>query len=248
MQQPWSLSLSPCFQCSQQRSTSMRTSSRKLLSRRCSASVCLTIHLLLNTPTSTASLPIRTPVFSPCWLRLVFFHIFVSSQPRTQDQEGLVVSSPSGRWTRVPNCPGLLVVNTGELLRHRYYIYQYLSKTFFIIFVTSAQAVGQRLCLLNTSLCCQPLKAVKVQVIHWSDHNLALQVQPALLLQLLPNSRDEVPANVHIRVKTSPLSPHLLSAVPGGGAGGVSFHNMLEHSWIHSITHTGRILNSSAFQ
>merc|ERR1711971_288154 len=34
-----------------------------------------------------------------------------------QDQEGLVVSSPSGRWTRVPNCPGLLVVNTGELLR-----------------------------------------------------------------------------------------------------------------------------------
>ena len=34
-----------------------------------------------------------------------------------KDQEGLVVSSPSGRWTRVPNCPGLLVVNTGELLR-----------------------------------------------------------------------------------------------------------------------------------
>jgi len=28
-----------------------------------------------------------------------------------QDQEGLVVSSPSGRWTRVPNCPSLLVVN-----------------------------------------------------------------------------------------------------------------------------------------
>ena len=146
----------------------------------------------------------------------------VSSQPRTQDQEGLVVSSPSGRWTRVPNCPGLLVVNTGELLRHRYYIYQYLSKTFFIIFVTSAQAVGQRLCLLNTSLCCQPLKAVKVQVIHWSDHNLALQVQPALLLQLLPNSRDEVPANVHIRVETPPLSPHLLPTVSGGGAGGVN--------------------------
>merc|ERR1712012_827708 len=69
MQQPWSLSLSPCFQCLQQRSTSRRTSSRKLLSRPCSASVCLTIHLLLNTRTSTASLPIRTPVFSPCWLR-----------------------------------------------------------------------------------------------------------------------------------------------------------------------------------
>ena len=51
----------------------------------------------------------------------------VSSQPRTQDQEGLVVSSPSGRWTRVPNCPGLLVVNTGELLRHRYNICQYFS-------------------------------------------------------------------------------------------------------------------------
>ena len=34
-----------------------------------------------------------------------------------QDQEGLVVSSPSGRWTRVPNIPGLIVVNTGELLR-----------------------------------------------------------------------------------------------------------------------------------
>ena len=75
MHQPWSLSLSPCFQCLQQRSTSMRTSSKKLLSRRCSASVCLTIHLLLNTRTSTASLPIRTPVFSPCWLRLVLSHI-----------------------------------------------------------------------------------------------------------------------------------------------------------------------------
>ena len=110
-----------------------------------------------------------------------------------------------------------------------------------MIFVTSAQAVGQRLCLLNTSLCCQPLKAVKVQVIHWSDHNLALQVQPALLLQLLSNSRDEVPANVHIRVETSPLSPHLLPTVPGGGAGGVSFHNMLEDSWIHSTTHRAYI-------
>ena len=98
--------------------------------------------------------------------------------------------------------------------------------------------MGQWLCLLDTSLCCQPLTAVKVQVLHWSDHCLALQVQPALLLQLLTNSRDEVPAIVHIRVETSPLSPHLLPTVPGSGAGRVSFHNMVVgDSWIHSITH-----------
>ena len=44
-------------------------------------------------------------------------HVFFISSLLIKDQEGLVVSSPSGRWTRVPNCPGLLVVNTGELLR-----------------------------------------------------------------------------------------------------------------------------------
>jgi isopenicillin N synthase-like dioxygenase len=32
-------------------------------------------------------------------------------------QEGLVVASPSGHWTRVPSRPDLLVVNTGELLK-----------------------------------------------------------------------------------------------------------------------------------
>ena len=46
-----------------------------------------------------------------------FTTCFFISSLLIKDQEGLVVSSPSGRWTRVPNCPGLLVVNTGELLR-----------------------------------------------------------------------------------------------------------------------------------
>ena len=53
---------------------------------------------------------------SICAREVVAFNSFCLSS-LVQDQEGLVVSSPSGRWTRVPNCPGLLVVNTGELLR-----------------------------------------------------------------------------------------------------------------------------------
>ena len=51
----------------------------------------------------------RSGTYTDCCIQFIIFN---DLGPR-----GPVVSSPSGRWTRVPNCPGLLVVNTGELLR-----------------------------------------------------------------------------------------------------------------------------------
>ena len=117
---PWNLSPSPYSRSLPERSTSTRTSSTQLSRLRCSVSAFPTTHPLPLTATSTASLHILTQASSPCWPRLFNWFekkIQASLSLLVQDQEGLVVSSPSGRWTRVPNIPGLLVVNTGELLR-----------------------------------------------------------------------------------------------------------------------------------
>ena len=144
---------------------------------------------------------------SICAREAVAFNSFCLSS-LVQDQEGLVVSSPSGRWTRVPNCPGLLVVNTGELLRQ--WANDCVSSTPHFVVNLSEQSRWKN--------------RVKKRGLNLMISVIFEQVQPALLFQLLPNPRDELSAILYLGAATTPISGHQLPPIPGGCSGRVRAH------------------------